>query len=109
MTTPTFTTKHYKAIAASINWLEGLKVGPTASRQKPSKMPNAYVMGAEDYIPNIYLFRIAKQLAHDFQIDNPRFDEAKFLKACGFSGKSAGKPASLGHALKLSGKFVESK
>ena len=83
MTTPTFTSKHYKAIAASLR----------AQVQQPTR-PNQTIRQA-----NFYVLRIAKQLAHDFQFDNPRFDEAKFLRACGFSGKSVGKPSCTSHSL----------
>lgn len=32
-----------------------------------------------------YLGALAKDMAHEFAANNPRFDRARFLKACGVS------------------------
>ena len=72
MTTPTFTTKHYKAIAKAL----------------------ANVQDSKGLSNSVGFQRAVNELVEMFANDNPRFDEARFLQACGFSGESV-KPASI--------------
>lgn len=60
--------KHYEAIARRIKaQLDELHPDMRA------KDPRAFMLN-----------NLACDLAFDFRQDNPRFDEARFLKACGF-------------------------
>lgn len=66
------TKKDYEAIAYAINY--GQLVRPPVKSQAGSD----YMTGAQDQ-----RYEIAIRLAAHMENNNPRFDRARFLKACG--------------------------
>ena len=77
MTTKLFARRHYKVVAKAL----------------------ATVQDSKGLSNSVGFQRAVNELVEMFADDNPSFDEAKFLQACGLAPVSESKPSSTSHSL----------